>query len=74
MTRVTLIGSQTEYKLLSLVESLIDATQDFTDSAYTSHDRRQRILMACERLRHELTALLRVGVNARVNDSFVCYD
>ena len=72
MTRVTLIGSQTEYKLLSLVESVIDTTQDFTDSAYTSHDRRQRILMACEKLRHDLTVLIRVGISMRVMHCFRC--
>ena len=63
MTRVTLIGATSEAKLLGALETLIETTQDFTDSAYTSHENRERILALCERLRQELATLLRVGHN-----------
>ena len=63
MTRVTLVGATSEAKLLGALETLIETTQDFTDSAYTSHDNRERILLLCERLRQELATLLRVGRN-----------
>src|SRR6218665_2586149 len=63
MTRVTLVGPHTEAKLLGSLETLIETTQDFTDSAYTSHEHRERILMLYEKLRHELAVLLRIGVN-----------
>lgn len=63
MTRVTLVGPHTEAKLLGALETLIETMQDFTDSAYTSHEHRERILMLCEKLRHELALLLRIGTN-----------
>ncbi len=62
MTRVTLIGPGTEGKLNSALEQLIETTQDFTDSAYTSHNNRERILLSCERLRGQLQTLLRIGM------------
>ena len=42
---------------------MIETAQDFTDSAYTSHENRERILILCERVRQELTILLRVGAS-----------
>lgn len=47
--------------LVSTVESVVERSQDFTDSAYTSHEHRERILLLCDRLRMELHKLLRVG-------------
>lgn len=61
LVRVTLIASDTEVRLVATLEVLIETTQDFTDSAYTTHDHRQHVLMICEQLRHQLAVLLRVG-------------
>jgi hypothetical protein len=58
---MTMVGPHTQGKLTSALELLIEATQDFTDSAYTTHDHRERILTLCEKLREELTVLLRIG-------------
>ena len=63
VVRVTLVGSNTESRLISSLESLIETTQDFTDSAYTTHDHRQQILMICEQLRHQLSVVVRIGTS-----------
>jgi hypothetical protein len=75
MSRVTLLNSSTEAKLLGSLETLIETTQDFTDSAYTSHSNRERIILLCERLRQELAALTRAGhisVRRIMNCSITC--
>lgn len=46
-------------KLTGALESLIETTQDFTDSAYTSHQHRESILMTGDRLKSEMSVLLR---------------
>ena len=61
LTRVTLVTPNTESKLQSCLDTIMESTQDFTDSAYTSHENRERILVLCERTRHEITTLLTVG-------------
>lgn len=61
MTRVTLVGPNTEGKLQGALESMVETTQDFTDSAYTSHEHREQILLLCERARQDLHLLLRIG-------------
>jgi hypothetical protein len=44
-------------------------TQDFTDSAYTSHERRQHIIVLCERAKMDLIHLLRtMGGSSGVKD------
>ena len=63
LTRVTMIGPNTQEKLKCALDVVIEATQDFTDSAYTTHDHRERILMLCEKVNIELTILLRIGVS-----------
>ncbi len=63
MTRVTGVGPNTEGKLQNALETMVETAQDFTDSAYTSHENRERILILCERVRQELTILLRIGVS-----------
>ncbi|XP_064646308.1 alpha-catulin-like isoform X1 [Lineus longissimus] len=68
VTRMTMVGPHTQGKLTSALELLIEATQDFTDSAYTSHDHRERILTLCEKLREELNTLLRIGTNLDQKD------
>ena len=60
---MTLVGPNTEGKLQNALETMIETAQDFTDSAYTSHENRERILILCERVRQELTILLRIGAS-----------
>ena len=60
---MTLVGTNTESRLVAALESVIETTQDFTDSAYTTHDHRQHILMICEQLRHQLSVVLRIGAS-----------
>ena len=46
-------------QLTSSLAAIAERTQDFTDSAYTSHEHRQNILLQCDRARVELAHLLR---------------
>ncbi|GFU16835.1 alpha-catulin [Trichonephila clavipes] len=48
--------------LTSALDSVVERSQDFTDSAYTSHEHRERIILLCDRLKMELHQLLRVGM------------
>ncbi|KAK2171063.1 hypothetical protein NP493_1106g00015 [Ridgeia piscesae] len=61
LTRVTYVNAEMAEKLRSALDVLVEATQDFTDSAYTSHENRERVLLLTERLRHELGILLKMG-------------
>lgn len=63
MTRLTLLTPATREMLSQAVDTIIERTQDFTDSAYTSHEHRENILLLCDRVKMELEQLLRVGVN-----------
>lgn len=47
--------------LTSALDTVVERTQDFTDSAYTSHEHRENILLLCDRAKLELNTLLRVG-------------
>ena len=59
---MTLCGAVFRERLSSAFETMVERTQDFTDSAYTSHEHRQKILVICDHLKLELNQLLRVGV------------
>lgn len=48
-------------RLSSAFDTMIERTQDFTDSAYTRHEDRERILLICDRLKLELNQLLRMA-------------
>nr|KAG5702399.1 hypothetical protein BaRGS_027486 [Batillaria attramentaria] len=61
MTRVTMIGPAIEDKMLSAFELAKETVDDFTDSPYTSHDNREKIMQLTERLRDELHSLLMIG-------------
>lgn len=63
MTKLT-AGSDT--KLQACLEVLLDTTLEFTDSAYTSHANRENILVLGDKLRSELTSLLRLGLRTPV--------
>ena len=49
--------------MVATLDMVIDSTQDFTDSAYTSHEHRERILNLNARARKELKVLSDVGVS-----------
>ncbi|CAL4059270.1 unnamed protein product, partial [Meganyctiphanes norvegica] len=63
MTRMTLCGPAVRDRLCQAVDTILDRSQDFTDSAYTSHEHRENILLMTERLRQHLNQLLRLGLN-----------
>lgn len=63
MTRLTLLGPGCKERLSSALDTIVERTQDFTDSAYTSHEHRENILLLCDRTKLELNQLLRVGVS-----------
>ncbi|KAK2708598.1 alpha-catulin-like isoform X2 [Artemia franciscana] len=63
MTRLTLVGTPCQDRLNEAVEAVSERTQDFTDSAYTSHEHRESILCLCDRLRSAVEQLLRAGIN-----------
>lgn len=54
--------------LAGTLRALVERTHDFTDSAYTSHDHRQRILALAERIAYELERLVAVAVSMVRND------
>ena len=61
VTRVMMIAPQTQVKLTSALELFVETTQDFTDSAYTTHQHRERIIHLCDKLRFELSHLIKIG-------------
>ncbi|XP_078702071.1 alpha-catulin-like [Branchiostoma floridae x Branchiostoma belcheri] len=62
-TRVTLVQPTDKEKLQDSLEVIIDQANDFTDSAYTSHEHREKILALCDNARMELQALLQLDTN-----------
>ncbi|KAK7872269.1 hypothetical protein R5R35_012118 [Gryllus longicercus] len=63
MTRLTLLGPGCKERLTTALDTIAERTQDFTDSAYTSHEHRENILLLCDRAKLELNQLLRVGIS-----------
>ncbi|XP_050691907.1 alpha-catulin-like isoform X3 [Eriocheir sinensis] len=63
MTRMTLFGPAVRDRLCQAVDTICERMQDFTDSAYTSHEHRENILLLTDRIRLQVNQLLRVGVN-----------
>ncbi|XP_041664175.1 alpha-catulin [Cheilinus undulatus] len=49
----------------SQLEALVERTEDFTDSAYTSHEQRQAILGLCQLARQETQQLVHAWVEAQ---------
>lgn len=72
MSRLTFVTLQTKEGLTSALESIIERTQDFTDSAYTRHEHRENILMLCDKVKMELSTLLRVGISL-VRPTYSCF-
>lgn len=57
----------------SAFDRTIEQTQDFTDSAYTSHEHRETLLVIQDRCQKELNLLLRMAVSiVSVLISLVC--
>jgi len=63
MGRMTLCGTVFRERLFSAFEKTVEQTQDFTDSAYTGHEHREKLLLICDRARTELNQLLRIAVS-----------
>nr|XP_023016964.1 alpha-catulin [Leptinotarsa decemlineata] len=53
--------------LPTALEAVLERTQDFTDSAYTSHEHREAIIECSERLKSELDHLLGLYANIVTN-------
>lgn len=58
MTRLTFITASTKESLSEAAESIFEQTQDFTDSAYTTHEHRENILVLCTQVKFQLNQLL----------------
>ena len=63
MTRLTLAPSACRDRMTSSLDAAIERTQDFTDSAYTSHEHRENILLLWDRVRSGLSQVIRAGIN-----------
>ena len=61
MTRVTYVNKHIADKIHSASELVIETSQDFTDSAYTSHEHRERIMETIEQLRQTVHVLVKTG-------------
>uniref|UniRef100_A0A8D3E4I8 Alpha-catulin n=1 Tax=Scophthalmus maximus TaxID=52904 RepID=A0A8D3E4I8_SCOMX len=49
----------------SQLEALVERTEDFTDSAYTSHEQRQAILSVCQLARQDTQQLMNAWIEAQ---------
>ncbi|XP_067120821.1 alpha-catulin-like isoform X1 [Centruroides vittatus] len=63
MGHMTLIDVSYRTQLNNAFDAIVERTQDFTDSAYTTHEHREKILLLCDRIKIELSQLLREGDN-----------
>ncbi|KAL7017697.1 hypothetical protein ACKWTF_010490 [Chironomus riparius] len=60
---ISIFLPDTREKLILALDKVCERTQDFTDSAYTTHEHRENILLLCDRAKLELNQLLRIAVN-----------
>lgn len=60
---ITILSPQTREEMMYALNKCVEKTQDFTDSAYTTHEHRENILLLCDRMRLELNQCLRMAVN-----------
>ncbi|KAJ1525956.1 hypothetical protein ONE63_009141 [Megalurothrips usitatus] len=63
MTRITLIGPGCRERMTTGLDTILERVQDFTDSAYTTHEHRENILLITDRAKIQLSQLLRVGIS-----------
>ncbi|XP_052079628.1 alpha-catulin-like isoform X4 [Mytilus californianus] len=68
LTRVTGVSGQSCEKLHSALDSVIETAQDFTDSAYTSHDNREKIVQSCDQLKSDLQTVFEKSSSQNQND------
>lgn len=60
---LSILSPHTREELMTALDKIVEKTQDFTDSAYTTHEHRENILLLCDRTRLELNQCLRMAVN-----------
>nr|XP_040044634.1 alpha-catulin isoform X2 [Gasterosteus aculeatus aculeatus] len=60
------LNSPSPQSIGSQLEALVERTEDFTDSAYTSHEQRQAILGLCQLARQEAQQLVQAWAEASV--------
>lgn len=63
MARVTMISPAVEDRLLTAFESVKETVEEFTDSYYTSHESREKIVQLTDNLRDDLQNMLLLGQN-----------
>lgn len=63
MTRVTMIGPAVEDRLLCAFECMKETVEEFTDSYYTSHEAREKIVQLSDILRDDFQNMLILGQN-----------
>ncbi|GFR90610.1 alpha-catenin-related protein [Elysia marginata] len=68
LARVTVINPSVEDRLLSAFECVKETVEEFTDSYYTSHDAREKIVQLSDNLRDDLQAMLLIGQNLNCRD------
>uniref|UniRef100_A0A3P9JZK3 Alpha-catulin n=1 Tax=Oryzias latipes TaxID=8090 RepID=A0A3P9JZK3_ORYLA len=61
--------SLTPQSLTGQLEALVERTEDFTDSAYTSHEQRQSILSLCQLTRQDTQQLVHTWVGVQQSGS-----
>uniref|UniRef100_A0A8C4MZY2 Alpha-catulin n=1 Tax=Equus asinus TaxID=9793 RepID=A0A8C4MZY2_EQUAS len=59
------LNFQSKENLSAMLEVILERTEDFTDSAYTSHEHRERILELSTQARRELQQLISVWIQAQ---------
>lgn len=60
---LTVLPGEMREQMLVALDKVIEKTQDFTDSAYTTHEHRENILLLCDRAKLELNQLLRFAIS-----------
>ncbi|KAK9497281.1 hypothetical protein O3M35_004629 [Rhynocoris fuscipes] len=74
MSRISSVNTQTRESLATALDNVVDTTQDFTDSAYTSHDRRQNIIALTDQVKVQLNQLLQVSQALEESESYSVSD
>lgn len=59
LARIGPLNSSMKEQIVASMEAAIERTQDFTDSAYTSHEHREKLLLMCDQMKAELAATFR---------------
>lgn len=62
-SNVSILDPSYQDTLPAAIDAVLERSQDFTDSAYTSHEHRQAILDGIERLRNEVDHVLGLYAN-----------